>query len=102
MEKKRDVDYLQVFFASRFIKQIQATLPVPIDSKQFIDLSCIMVEEKIAKMSPRQLLAAFDMFDDSEMKSRLMTATIKGLKAYKLDIRLFNSTQLSQLITLVT
>ena len=61
-----------------------------------------MVEEKIAKMSPRQLLAAFDMFDDSEMKSRLMTATIKGLKAYKLDIRLFDSTQLSQLITLVT
>jgi hypothetical protein len=51
-----------------------------------------MVEEKIAKMSPRQLLAAYDMFDDSEMKSRLMTATIKGLKTYKLDIRLFDST----------
>jgi len=61
-----------------------------------------MVEEKIAKMSPRQLLAAFDMFDESEMKSRLMTATIKGLKAYKLDIRLFDSTQLSRLIALVT
>jgi hypothetical protein len=36
------------------------------------------------------------------MKSRLMTATIKGLKSYKIDIRLFDSTQLSQLITLVT
>jgi len=35
-----------------------------------------MVEEKIAKMSPKQLLAAYDMFDDSEMKLRLMNATI--------------------------
>lgn len=61
-----------------------------------------MVEEKIAKMTPRQLLAAFDMFEDSEMKSRLMTATIKALKTYKLEIRQFDSTQLSQLITLVT
>lgn len=61
-----------------------------------------MVEEKIAKMAPRQLLTAFDMFDDSEMKSRLMTATIKGLKAYKIDIRGFDAIQLSTLITLVT
>jgi hypothetical protein len=35
-----------------------------------------MVEERIAKMTPRQLLAAFDMFDDAEMKTRLMAATI--------------------------
>lgn len=42
------------------------------------------------------------MFDDSEMKSRLMTATIKGLKAYKIDIRGFDAIQLSTLITLVT
>jgi hypothetical protein len=61
-----------------------------------------MVEEKIAKMAPRQLLAAFEMFDDIEMKSRLMTATIKGLKSYKIDIRQFDMTQLSSLITLVT
>lgn len=51
-----------------------------------------MVEEKIAKMAPRQLLAAFDMFDDAEMKQRLMNATIKGLKAYKIDIRAFDAT----------
>ena len=42
------------------------------------------------------------MFDDSEMKSRLMTATIKGLKSYKIDIRAFDAIQLSTLITLVT
>ena len=51
-----------------------------------------MVEEKIAKMTPRQLLAAFDMFEDAEMKQRLMNATIKGLKAYKIDIRAFDAT----------
>ena len=33
LQKKRDVEYLQVFFACRFVKQIQASLPVPIDSK---------------------------------------------------------------------
>ena len=57
-----------------------------------MDFSCLMVEEKIAKMAPRQLLAAFDMFEDAEMKQRLMNATIKGLKAYKIDIRAFDAT----------
>jgi hypothetical protein len=39
-------------------------LPVPVEQKQFLESSCYMAEEKIAKMSPKQILAAFDMFDD--------------------------------------
>ena len=49
------------------------------------------MEEKIAKMSPKQLLASYEMFDDPEMKERLMNATIKGLKTYKIDIRTFDA-----------
>ena len=46
-----------------------------------------MAEEKIGKMTPKQILAAFDMFDDQDMRQRLMAATITGLKSYKTDIR---------------
>jgi hypothetical protein len=37
---------------------------VPIEQKQFLDSSCYMTEEKIGKMSPKQILTAFEMFDD--------------------------------------
>ena len=60
-----------------------------------------MAEEKIAKMSPKQILAAFDMFYDQDMRQRLMAATIKGLKSYKTDIRQFDIQQLAHLIELV-
>jgi|LakMenEpi03Aug12_release.lakeMendotaPanAssembly.Ray.scaffolds.fasta_scaffold3825057_1 hypothetical protein len=65
-------------------------LPVPIDSRQFTNLSCDMVESKIHTLTPKQLMSAFGMFEDNEVKDRLMKATIDAFKTLKLDIRQFD------------
>ena len=76
-------------------------LPVPIDSRQFTNLSCDMVESKIHTLTPKQLMSAFGMFEDNEVKDRLMKATIDAFKTLKLDIRQFDIGQLAEFIGLV-
>jgi hypothetical protein len=46
-----------------------------------------MVESKIHTLTPKQLMSAFGMFEDKEVKDRLMKATIDAFKTLKLDIR---------------
>jgi hypothetical protein len=60
-----------------------------------------MVEQNINTMSPKQLLAAFSMFEDDDIKDRIMSATLKAFKGLQLDIRKFDISQLSQIIKLV-
>lgn len=76
-------------------------LPVPVESHQFTQLSCEIIEERINKMTPKQLLAAFSIFDDDEVKDRLMYSAIEAFKSLQIDIRHFNMRELSTLIGLV-
>lgn len=52
-------------------------------------------------MTPKQVLGAIELFEEEEMRKRLVHATIKALKELKIDIRAFSVLQLQQLIKLV-
>lgn len=80
---------------------MQIDLPVPIESRQFSQLSCDMIEDKIHKMSPKQLIAAFSIFDDDQVMDRLMASAISAFKGLQIDIRHFNLQQLATMIQLV-
>jgi uncharacterized membrane-anchored protein YjiN (DUF445 family) len=90
LAKKRDVEYSNVYFANKFVKQIQSASITSLDSQQFSLQSCYLVEEKISKMTPKQVLGAIELFEDDEMRKKLMHATIKALKELKIDIRAFS------------
>ncbi len=92
---------MQLYFANKFTKEIQLQLPVPIETRLFSQLSAVLVEDKLTKMTPGQLLSAFRMFDNDDVKDRLMLVTIKALKAIQLDLRHFDAEQLTALILLV-
>lgn len=62
---------------------------MPLQTQQFSSFSCDMVEEKLNKMTPKQLIAAFGMFESDDVKDRLMEASIAAFKQMKIDIRLF-------------
>lgn len=41
-------------------------------------------------MSPKQLLGALEIFEDEDMKKKLMQSCIRAFKEVKTDIRAFN------------
>ena len=52
LDKKRDVEFKQVFFANKFVKEIQSGLTVPINMDNFVERSCAMVEQKLPLFTP--------------------------------------------------
>lgn len=52
LEKKRDVEYMQLYFANKFTKELQLQLPVPIETRLFSQFSAVLVENKLTSMSP--------------------------------------------------
>ena len=52
-------------------------------------------------MNARSLIQAFDMFEDEDLRERLLLSALESLKQQKIDIRQLNLTQISKLVKLV-
>ena len=60
-----------------------------------------MIEATVDSMSAHSLIQAFDMFEDEDLRERLLLSALESLRQQKIDIRQLNLTQMSKLVKLV-
>lgn len=99
--KRGDADSNNVFFAHKFMREVQTQDLGVVDSTQFVAYFCKLAEDKVSKMSPKQLLRTIESFGDKDMQRKMVEATIVALKDQRIDIRGFNSEQLCSFVELV-
>lgn len=88
--RKKAVEFKELYFANKFIKEIQSNLTVALEKSEFIEESCDNIERRFETFSAMQMLASFNMFEDDVIRKRLVSRAVEVLQSQKVDIKSFN------------
>jgi hypothetical protein len=72
-----------------------------IDLSAFNTHSCQVIDKKIPNMSPRHILEALELFNDSNSCQSLISSAINALRSQQLDISKFSLAELATIVDFV-